>query len=185
MENLPERIGRYQILGLLGTGGMAEILLARLSGPSGFERPVVIKRILPHLSREQRFRDMFLDEARLVAGIHHPNVVQVNELGREAGELYLSYGISRGESTSSLIRHLAKDRKILNYGLCAHVIAESAAGLHAAHELRDSSGGLRNLVHRDVSPANIFMTYAGEVKVLDFGIAVASDRLSKNRSRAS
>lgn len=182
VEHLPEQIGRYQILGLLGTGGMAEILLARLYGPSGFERPVVIKRILPHLAREQRFHDMFLDEARIVAGIRHQNVVHVHELGQEGGELYLVMEYLEGESASSLARRLASHRKLLNFGLCAHLMAEVSAGLHAAHELKDLSGVSKGLVHRDVSPANVFITYAGEVKMIDFGIATAADRVSRTEA---
>lgn len=158
---------------------MAEILLARLVGPSGFERPVVIKRILPHLSREQRFRNMFLDEARIVAAIRHPNVVSVHELGQEGGELFLVMEYLEGESASSLARRLVAHRKLLSFGLCAHLMAEVAAGLHAAHELRGLDGKSQGLVHRDVSPANVFVTYSGAVKVLDFGIAVAADRVSR------
>ncbi len=182
VEHLPEHIGRYQILGLLGTGGMAEILLARINGPSGFERPVVIKRILPHLAREQRFRDMFLDEARIVAGIRHPNVVQVHELGQEGDELYLVMEYLEGESAAGVARRLAAHGKLLNFGLCAHLMSEVAAGLHAAHELTDPDGKAQELVHRDVSPANVFLGYGGDVKMIDFGIAVAADRVSKTEA---
>jgi serine/threonine-protein kinase len=158
---------------------MAEVFLGRLRGPSGFERPVVIKRILPHLAREQQFVDMFLDEARIVAGLRHQNVVQVHELGQENDELYLVMEYLEGESLAGLARRLSRKKKLLSFGLCAHVIAEVCAGLHAAHEMTDVHGRAMNLVHRDISPANIFVTYAGEVKILDFGIAVASDRVSK------
>ena len=179
MNALPEQIGRYQILGLLGTGGMAEVLLGRVSGPSGFERPVVLKRILPHLAREQHFRDMFTDEARIVAQIAHQNVVHVHELGLESGELFLVMEYLEGESAAGLARRLSSKRKLLSFGLCAHVLAEICAGLHAAHTLVDHDGKPQNLVHRDVSPANIFVTYKGDVKILDFGIAVAADRVSR------
>lgn len=179
MSNVPTQIGRYEILGLLGTGGMAEVLLARLSGPSGFERPVVIKRILPHLAREKHFVDMFLDEARIVAGIHHQNVVMVHELCQDEDELFMVMEYLEGESAAGLARRLSMKRKLLSFGLCAHVMAEVCAGLHAAHKLKDNEGRPQNLVHRDVSPANLFLTYAGEVKILDFGIAVAADRMSK------
>jgi serine/threonine-protein kinase len=179
VQSLPTQIGRYEILGLLGTGGMAEVFLGRLNGPSGFERPVVIKRILPHLAREQQFVDMFLDEARIVAGIRHQNVVTVHELGTDGDELFLVMEYLEGESLAGLARRLSRQRKLLSFGLCAHVMAEVCAGLHAAHELTNVDGRTMNLVHRDVSPANIFVTYSGEVKILDFGIAVAADRVSK------
>jgi serine/threonine protein kinase len=179
LEGLPHSLGRYQVLGLLGTGGMAEVLLARLTGPSGFERPVVIKRILPHLAREKHFVDMFLDEARIVAGIRNQNVVQVHELVHEQSELFLVMEYLEGESAASLARRLSGTHKLLSFGLAAHILAETCAGLNAAHNLIGPDGKRQNLVHRDVSPANIFVTYAGEVKVIDFGIAVAADRVSR------
>ena len=182
LSNFPPQIGRYQMLGLLGTGGMAEVLLARLVGPSGFQRPVVIKRILPHLAREQHFRDMFLDEARIVAGINHQNVVHVHELCQEDGELFMVMEYLEGESAAGLARRLSTKRKLLSFGLAAHVVAEVSNGLHAAHNLRDTEGRPQNLVHRDVSPANIFVSYDGGVKMLDFGIAVAADRVSRTEA---
>lgn len=179
MQSLPSQIGRYQILGLLGTGGMAEVFLARLTGPSGFERPVVIKRILPHLAREPQFVNMFLDEARIAASIRHQNVVTVQELGQEDGELFLVMEYLEGESLAGIARRLSRKKKLLSYGLCAHVMAEVCGGLHAAHEMKGPDGRPMGLVHRDISPGNIFVTYAGEVKLLDFGIAVAADRVAK------
>ncbi len=180
--DLPKHIGRYEILGLLGTGGMAEVLLGRLVGPSGFQRPVVIKRILPHLARERSFVDMFIDEARIVSGIRHPNVVQVQELGQDGDELFLVMEYLEGESLASLTRRLASQRKLLSFYLCAHVISEVCAGLHAAHELTGSNGELLGVVHRDISPSNIFVTYDGQVKVLDFGIATATDRVTRTEA---
>ena len=174
----PIAIGRYEVVAQLATGGMAEILLGRIVGPNGFERPVVIKRILPHLARVPSFIDMFLDEARIVADIRHPNVVQVHELGRDADELFLVMEYLAGESTSTLMRRLVSRSLRLPMSVAAHVVAELCAGLHAAHELTDVGGRLRNLVHRDVSPQNLFITYAGEVKLLDFGIAKAADRIT-------
>jgi serine/threonine-protein kinase len=122
---------------------------------------------------------MFLDEARIVAGLRHQNVVQVHELGQDQGELFLVMEYLEGESLAGLARRLSRKKKLLSFGLCAHVLAEVCAGLHAAHEMNDVRGRPMSLVHRDISPANIFVTYSGEVKILDFGIAVASDRVSK------
>jgi len=181
-NDLPTQIGRYRVLGLLGTGGMAEVFLAKLVGFSGFERPIVIKRILPHLAREKHFRDMFLDEARIVASIQHQNVVHVQELCQEEGELYMVMEYLEGESAAGLARRLSAKRKLLSYGLAAHVVGEICNGLHSAHNLKDAEGRLQNLVHRDVSPANIFITYDGGVKILDFGIAVAADRVSRTEA---
>ena len=179
---VPRQIGRYEIVGPLASGGMAEILLARLAGPSGFMRPVVIKRILPHLAQKKDFVDMFLDEARIVAGIRHPNVVQVTELGHEAGELFLAMEYLEGESTSGLMRRLQTRGERLDQTLAAYIVAEACAGVHAAHELADENGKKLNIVHRDVTPHNVFIGYKGAIKVLDFGIATASDRISQTEA---
>ena len=173
-----ERVGRYEVAGRLATGGMAEILLGRLVGPSGFERPLVIKRILPHLAEQQSFVSMFLDEARLAAQIRHPNVVSVSELGQEGDDLYLVMEYLEGENAAGLIRRSMVTGKNTDFALCAYIVAEACAGLHAAHELTDPDGNPLRLVHRDVSPQNIFVTYGGAVKVLDFGIAKAADRIT-------
>jgi len=178
----PWKVGRYDVVGPLATGGMAEILLGRIVGPSGFQRPVVIKRILPHLARDKGFMEMFLDEARIVAGIRHPNVVQVHELGHEADELFLVMEYLEGESAAGLAKRLRAQDEPLDFSLAAYVVAEACAGLHAAHELVDSQGQKQNVVHRDVSPQNVFITYSGEVKVLDFGIAVAADRVTRTEA---
>jgi serine/threonine protein kinase len=172
----PERIGRYRILGFLASGGMAEILLAKLLGPGGFERAVVVKRVLPHLARQSQFREMFLDEARIVARIQHPNVVNVSELGQEGRELFLVMEYLAGESLNGVLRRLSSRPRQLSSTLAAHVIAEAAAGLHSAHELKDDEGTPLGVVHRDVSPQNVFITYDGAVKLLDFGIAKFMDR---------
>src|SRR5262245_50727583 len=120
-----QAIGRYEILGHLASGGMAEVLLARLVGPSGFQRPVVIKRILSHLARQPAFVEMFVDEARVAAGIRHPNVVQVQELGRDGDELFLVMEYLEGESVGGLLRRLSATGWQLEPTLAAHVIAEA------------------------------------------------------------
>lgn len=175
---MTETVGRYEILGRLAVGGMAEILLGRLRGPSGFERPVVVKRVLPHLAEQQSFVNMFLDEARLASQIHQRNVVQVQELGRDARNLYLVMEYLEGENVAGLVRRTIVAGRELDPVISAYVIAEACAGLHAAHELTDAAGRSLELVHRDVSPQNLFVTYSGGVKVLDFGVAKAIDRSS-------
>src|SRR5688572_7190193 len=178
----PKRIGRYDIVGPLASGGMAEILLARIVGPSGFQRPVVIKRILPHLSRQKDFVDMFLDEARIVSVIRHPNVVQVTELGHENEELFLVMEYLEGESTAGLMRRLSSRAEKLEPALAAYIVAEACAGAHAAHEQLDSTGANLGIVHRDLSPHNVFVTYGGAIKILDFGIATAADKIAKTEA---
>jgi serine/threonine-protein kinase len=182
MPNLPQKLGRYPIVGELAVGGMAEILLARVVGPSGFERPVVIKRILPHLARQPSFVSMFLDEARIAAAIRHQNVVHVQELVREADELFLVMEYLEGESVAGLMRRLVARHETLDRSIATHIVAEACAGLQAAHVLTDEDGTPRNLVHRDVSPQNLFVSYDGQVKVLDFGIAHAVGRSTRTET---
>src|SRR5262245_24036371 len=177
-----QSVGSFEIVGHLATGGMAEILLGRASGPSGFERIAVIKRVLPHLASEPRFAQMFLDEARIAALIRHPNVVQIHELACEGDQLFIVMEYLEGESVAGLLRRLIAQQTRLPPALAAHIVAEACCGLHAAHELVDHSGRPLGVVHRDVSPQNIFVTYDGAVKVLDFGIAVARDRVTKTET---
>jgi serine/threonine-protein kinase len=179
--SLPRHLGRYEVVGFLASGGMAEVLLARIVGPSGFERAVVLKRVLPHLARQSSFVDMFLDEARIIARIRHPNVVQVQELVREGplGELLLVMEYLEGESLASLTRRLASLGESMEPTIAAHIVAEACAGLHAAHELVDDGGVPLGIVHRDVSPQNIFVTFDGAVKVIDFGIAMSHGRATR------
>lgn len=174
--DFPRRIGRYEIVGRLATGGMAEIFLGRLTGPSGFERPVVVKRMLPHLARRPGFGAMFIDEARITARMQHPNVVQVFELGEDGGDYFLAMEYVNGETADALVRRLLYEGRRLPYALATHVVAEACSGLHAAHELRDDDGNELGVVHRDVSPDNLLVTYFGSVKVADFGIAKGAHR---------
>jgi serine/threonine-protein kinase len=176
---VPQRIGRYEVLGQLATGGMAEILLARLSGPAAFARAVVIKRMLRQHAQKSSFVTMFLDEARTIAKIRHPNVVQVQELGEDAGEVFLVLEYVAGENLSSVLRRSVAVGERLEPLLVAHVIAEACAGLHAAHELVSDDGRHQNLVHRDVSPQNLFVAYDGHVKLLDFGVAITDERMAR------
>jgi serine/threonine-protein kinase len=175
---LPARIGRHQVIGYIATGGMAELFLGK--EPTG--RPVVIKRILPHLARQSSFVSMFIDEARIGSRAKHPNLVEVHELGQVGSDLFLVMEYLVGENLGGLIRRLTKKREHLSFGLCAYIIAEVCDGLHAAHELTDEGGNRLELVHRDVSPQNVFVTYGGDVKLLDFGVATAAHRLTQTAS---
>jgi serine/threonine-protein kinase len=175
---LPERVGRYRVLGELGTGGMGFLYLARAEGPGGFERLLAIKMLLPHLCRNKSFVDMFLDEARITAMIHHPNVVQTFEVGEHEGQYFLAMDYVSGETLASMLTHTWKVGRPFPRDLGAYVIMCAAEGLHAAHELRDMDGRAKSVVHRDVSPQNVLIGYDGIVRVVDFGIAKAADRLS-------
>ncbi|HEY8073547.1 MAG TPA: serine/threonine-protein kinase [Labilithrix sp.] len=172
---MTSKIGRYEVLGHIAQGGMAEILLCRLVGESGFERLVVVKRIRADLDREELAR-FFLDEARVVARVRHSNVVDVEDLGKdEDGSPYIVMEYVDGESLSNVSRRLVARNEKWPHALVAFVVAQACAGLHAAHDLQDANGNPLNLVHRDVSPQNILVGYDGTVKVADFGIAKTSE----------
>ncbi|MCA9556180.1 MAG: protein kinase, partial [Myxococcales bacterium] len=171
----PPQIGEYEIVGLLGTGGMAEIFLGRQTA-TGFQRPVVIKRVLQHLVRQESFVAMFLDEARTLASLRHPNIVQIYDVQRSPEELYMVMEYVEGEDAASVRRRLNHRDETLPRALWAYVLSEVCAGLHAAHQLADHNGRRLNLVHRDISPSNVLITYDGAVKLIDFGIAKTDTR---------
>jgi serine/threonine-protein kinase len=170
--------GKYMLVRKLAEGGMAEIFLAKQIGVEGFEKNVVIKRMLPHLSQVPDFVSMFLDEARLAATLSHPNVVQISDLGFADGCYYICMEYLAGEDFAAVIRVIRRRNQQVPLHITLRVLADAAAGLHYAHEATDQRGNPLNLVHRDVSPSNIFITYSGQVKVLDFGIAKAESRAS-------
>jgi serine/threonine-protein kinase len=177
----PVTFGRYQLLKRLAVGGMAEIYLAKLTGVQGFEKLVVIKRILPNLATEQRFVQMFLDEARLAASLNHPNVVQIFELGEEQGTFFIAMEFIAGQDLAALMRATREPGSELPLEIGARIIADAAQGLHYAHTLKDMRGQPQNLVHRDVTLSNILVTYTGQVKLVDFGIAKAESQQQKTQ----
>jgi len=168
------RLGRYELLLPIAYGGMARVWSARLHGQRGFSKLVAIKTILPHLAHSAEFERMFLDEARIAAGVHHPNVTEIYELGEEGHVLYLAMEWVNGESLVHVVRGLnGQSIQAIDPRLAARIVAEACAGLHSAHELTDDHGHLLNVVHRDVSPHNILVSLEGGVKVTDFGVAKA------------
>ncbi|MEM7136320.1 MAG: serine/threonine-protein kinase [Myxococcota bacterium] len=177
----PERIGRYELCFELASGGMASVYLARIDGVSGFEKLVALKRIHRHLAKEQGYIDMFLDEARIAARITHPNVCSVFDFGEADGEYYIAMEYLVGEPLSRLCGRVARNQTQRRHRLLplrmSRIIADACEGLHAAHELKDANGDLLHVVHRDVSPRNLFVTYDGAAQVVDFGIASARQRL--------
>ncbi|MCC6214721.1 MAG: serine/threonine protein kinase [Polyangiaceae bacterium] len=176
-------LGRYRVVGDLGVGGMASVHLARADGPGGFQKWVAIKRIHSHLASDEEFIHMFLDEARIAARVSHPNVAQVFDLAKTGETYWLAMEYLHGEPLRELIRAVEEDgAPPLGPDLSAKLVSEAAEGLHAAHEARDKDGNPLNLVHRDVSPHNLFVTFDGAVKVVDFGIAKVRGRLSETRA---
>ena len=176
----PERIGRYELCFELASGGMATVYLARVHGASGFEKLVALKRIHRHLAKEKKYIEMFLDEAKIASRITHTNVCSVFDFGQADGEHYIAMEYLVGEPLSRLCGKVARDQSQRRHPLLplrmAGIIADACEGLHAAHELKDANGDLLHVVHRDVSPRNLFVTYDGSVQVVDFGIASARQR---------
>jgi serine/threonine protein kinase len=167
------RLGRYELLARLATGGMGEIFLARLEGAAGFEKLYVVKRILPHLADDTRFRQMLISEARIASLLSHANICQVYELGETDGQLYIVMEYLEGITMLPLLRKASKEVAPLDLGFIAGMLQQVCDALHYAHELRDRRGESLGIVHRDVTPSNVFLTDAGVAKVLDFGIAKA------------
>ncbi|MEZ4296335.1 MAG: protein kinase [Polyangiaceae bacterium] len=175
-------LGRYRVVDEIGVGGMASVHLARMDGPGGFQKWVAIKRIHPHLVEDDQFVDMFLDEARIAAGINHANVSQVFDLGKDDNTYWIAMEYLHGEPLREVMRRVEERGQRVPFQLAARICADAADGLHAAHELRGKNGQLLGLVHRDVTPHNLFVTYDGNTKVVDFGIAKVADRLSQTKA---
>jgi serine/threonine-protein kinase len=174
------RVGRYELLYEIAAGGMASVYLARARGASGFERIVAAKIPHPHLRKDEEFAPMFLDEARLAAKIHHPNVVPVLDFG-EAGALYLVMDYVEGHHLAGLIRAAGKKGQRIPPGVTLRILVDALSGLHAAHELKDTSGAPLNIVHRDTSPQNVLIGVDGIARITDFGIARAEARATITR----
>jgi serine/threonine-protein kinase len=170
------KLGRYQVVRHLASGGMAEVLLARASGLEGFTRHVVIKRIRPGQAKDQSFVQMFLNEARLAAQLHHQNIVQVHDIGQEGNEYFFAMEYVHGEDLRHLLTQVTKLKQKVPIEHVVSIVSAAAAALHHAHEQRGADRTPLGIVHRDVTPANILVSYDGHVKVVDFGIAKAAAR---------
>jgi serine/threonine protein kinase len=169
----PIQFGKYTLFELIGRGGMAEVYKARIQGPQGFERTFVVKRILPHLSSDPTFIKMFVEEAKLSARLAHPNIVHIFELGAVEGEYFISMEYIRGHDLSETMRAIWKTLGPPRPELVAYIGREACRGLAYAHSLTDENGQALGMVHRDISPSNVMLSYEGAVKLLDFGIAKA------------
>jgi serine/threonine protein kinase len=174
-------LGKYRLIAELGHGGMAEVFLAVVTGPAGFNKLVVIKQIRPQLAEDPEFLGMFLDEARLAARLSHPHVVQTNEVGQEGERYFIAMEYLEGQPLNRIVHRLHKTGG-LSPALHLKILSDALTGLHHAHELADYDGTPLEVVHRDVTPHNVFVSYDGQVKVVDFGIAKALNSSTETRS---
>jgi len=176
-----QRVDRYELMGEIASGGMATVYLARLTGMGGFQRFVAMKRLHPHLASEKEFVEMFLDEARIAARIHHPNVVPILEVGASSVGYYLVMEYIEGDTLARLLARAASTGKKLPVSIALRIAIDMLSGLHAAHELHDDQNQPVHLVHRDVSPQNVLVGQDGIARITDFGVARAASRLTATR----
>jgi serine/threonine protein kinase len=170
--------GPYRLIDRVAVGGMAEVFKAKRSGVEGFEKVVAVKRILPHLSDNQEFVDMFVDEAKMVAGLTHPNIVQIFDLGRIDKSYYIAMEYVHGHDLRTILKRAKEKGMRMPLDLSAHIVKEVCAALEYAHRKKDDKGRPMVIVHRDVSPQNIMISFEGDVKLTDFGIAKAATKAS-------
>ncbi len=178
---LPSRklqFGPYTLLERIAVGGMAEVFKAKRSGVEGFEKVVALKRILPHLSENKEFVDMFVDEAKMVAGLAHPHIVQIFDLGKIERSYYIAMEYVQGRDLRTIEKHAHERGLRLPLDLGLRMVSQVCAALEYAHRKKDERGHAMEIVHRDVSPQNILISFEGDVKLVDFGIAKAATKAS-------
>ena len=175
-------LGKYKLVKLIASGGMAEVYLAKQAGAAGFEKLVCLKRILPHLARDKQFVEMFLNEARLAARLDHPNIVSIYDLGETNGNYFIAMEFIDGPNLRGVGKRAAELNELLPIPEVLKIISMAAAGLQYAHDLTDEDGQPLGLVHRDISPDNILVHRNGAAKVVDFGIAKAANSSGVTRT---
>ncbi|MFT7579423.1 MAG: tRNA A-37 threonylcarbamoyl transferase component Bud32 [Myxococcota bacterium] len=180
---LPEHFGKYILMRKIALGGMAEIFKAKTAGAEGFEKELVIKRILPHFTEDESFVKMFIDEASITAKLQHPNIVQIFDFDVAEGTYYIAMEYIEGRDLKDVLEESIRQQDALSVAQCVWIIMEVSKGLHYAHT-KDYKGKPLNIVHRDVSPSNAMVAYNGEIKLMDFGIAKAAQRSTKTMAGA-
>ena len=173
-----QQFGKYQLLQKIAVGGMAELYRAKVTRDHGFEKRVAIKKILPHLSDEGNLVKAFIDEAKLAALLQHENIIQIYDFGSIDGEYFIAMEYLFGKDLRKLIHKLRKKGSPLDLESTLYIISRICAGLDYSHKLKDLQGKPLNIIHRDINPQNIFLTYEGQVKIIDFGIAKAANHNS-------
>ncbi len=182
MDRFPQRFGKYILLDRIASGGMAEVFRAKVMGAEDFHRLIAIKCILPHLVEDEEFCRMFIDEAKLASTLSHANISQIYELGDHAGRLYIGMELISGFNLREITRRIQKVGLRMPDSLVAYIISKAAEALDYAHQMKSLDGAPINIVHRDVSPQNILVSFDGAVKLVDFGIAKAEQRLTETQS---
>ncbi len=178
----PLKFGKYWLTDRIAVGGMAELYRGKISGEEGFEKAVAVKKILPHLSEEKEAVRYFIDEARLAALLQHPNIIQIYDFGRLDDSYFIAMEYLFGKDLKTVLQTAEKRGVSLSLENALHIAVGICSGLDHAHNMKDLQGHLLNIIHRDVSPQNIFLTYDGQIKIIDFGIAKATSRISHTRS---
>jgi tRNA A-37 threonylcarbamoyl transferase component Bud32 len=176
-EVVGRQIGRYMVVSHLATGGMAELYVARQEAVGGFEKNLVIKMLQDRYAQHPRVVQMFLDEARLAAKLNHPNIVHVYDVAEEDGHKFIAMEYIHGETLTDIVKRSVEVGAFLPIEHAVHIVSQVAAGLDFAHRRHDANGALLRIVHRDVSPSNIMVTYEGQTKIIDFGIARVQDQI--------
>ena len=180
MSEPDHQFGRYRLLGTMGSGGMARLYLALMTGAGGFSRVVALKRVLPQFAASQDFIRMFVNEARLAAKLDHPNIIRTYEFGEEAGQYFIAMEYLAGEDLWKVLRRCRKLQVLIPIPIIVHIGQAIAEALQFAHDLQDESGRPLGLVHRDVNPSNVILTFHGITKLGDFGIAKATQSLDSS-----
>ena len=181
-EPRPVKFGRYILLDRINVGGMAEVFRGKMQGVQGFERMVALKRILPNIAADPDFIEMFVDEAKLAVQLQHANIAQIFDLGQVDDTYYIAMEYVSGTDLRSMWDRARQRNRLLPIAMSCHIIQKVCEGLDAAHRKKDDDGNDLGLVHRDVSPQNVLMSFEGEVKVIDFGIAKAANKVSKTQA---
>ena len=181
-RSVDSRLGSYEIIRRLARGGMAELFLARTIGPNNFEKVVALKKILPKYTERQKYISLFCDEARLAASLNHANIVQVYDIGLDGGNYFFAMEFLHGQDVRSILHRAWREGEKMPIRFAVQIATQVAAALHYAHEMKRPDGSLMDIVHRDVSPSNVIVTYDGAVKLLDFGVAKAATRTVKTRT---
>ena len=180
---LPQHFGKYILMRKIAMGGMAEIFKAKVTGTEGFEKDLVIKRILPHFTEDEAFVKMFIDEASITAKLQHPNIVQIFDFDVAEGTYYIAMEYIEGRDLKDVLERSIKLGEPLSVAQCVWIMMEVSKGLHYAHT-KEYRGKPLNIVHRDISPSNVMVAFNGEVKLMDFGIAKAAQRSTKTMAGA-